>query len=74
MADADLLKPWQLEREKYKARKKAVGNREKDTLARLSKFTAALRWAVGQWGGGAVGNGLRRIFDQGSDPDADRYK
>ncbi|KAG2432706.1 hypothetical protein HYH02_006689 [Chlamydomonas schloesseri] len=45
VADADLLKPWQLQREKYKARKKAVGNREKDTLARLNKFTAALRGA-----------------------------
>ncbi|PNW83908.1 hypothetical protein CHLRE_04g215950v5 [Chlamydomonas reinhardtii] len=45
VADADLLKPWQLQRETYKARKRAVGNREKDTLARLSKFTAALRSA-----------------------------
>ncbi|KAG2482855.1 hypothetical protein HYH03_018246 [Edaphochlamys debaryana] len=45
VADADLLKPWQLQREKYKARKKAVGSREKDTLAKLSKFTAALRTA-----------------------------
>ncbi|GLC42193.1 hypothetical protein PLESTB_000640900 [Pleodorina starrii] len=43
VADADLLKPWQLSREKYKARKRAVGDREKETLARLSKFTAALR-------------------------------
>ncbi|GLI71539.1 hypothetical protein VaNZ11_016771 [Volvox africanus] len=43
VADADLLKPWQLSRERYKARKRAVGDREKETLARLSKFTAALR-------------------------------
>ncbi|KXZ45505.1 hypothetical protein GPECTOR_54g247 [Gonium pectorale] len=43
VADADLLKPWQLSRERYKARKRAVGDREKETLARLSKFTAMLR-------------------------------
>lgn len=53
VADADLLKPWQLSRERYKARKKAVGDREKDTLARLNKFQAALRWVlrcVRAWG------------------------
>ena len=44
VADADLLKPWQLSREKYKQRKRLVGDREKDTLARLAKFQSVLRW------------------------------
>eukprot|EP00955_Chlamydomonas_euryale_P105352 365632-Chlamydomonas_euryale.AAC.16 len=33
----------QVAREQYKQRKRLIGNREKDTLARLSKFSAALR-------------------------------
>lgn len=59
VADADLLKPWQLSREKYKQRKRLVGDREKDTLARLAKFQSVLRApdsapAGGKAAGGAV--------------------
>lgn len=43
VVDADLLKPWQVTREKYKQRKKRLGDREKDTLAKLQAFTSALR-------------------------------
>lgn len=43
VADADLLKPYQLMREKYKQQKRRIGNREKETLARLSKFVDVLK-------------------------------
>ena len=39
VADANLLKPWQLAREQYKQKKKLVGSREKATLERLAKVT-----------------------------------
>jgi hypothetical protein len=45
--NADLLKPWQLAREKYKQQKRLVGDREKSTLARLKRFTATLKAAAG---------------------------
>ncbi|GAX77528.1 hypothetical protein CEUSTIGMA_g4972.t1 [Chlamydomonas eustigma] len=41
--NADLLKPWQLAREKYKQRKRLVGDREKSTLMKLQKFSQALK-------------------------------
>eukprot|EP00798_Chlamydomonas_sp_ICE-L_P019221 gene19221-25841_t len=41
--DADLLKPYQVMREKYKLHKRLLGDREKDTMARLAKFTANLK-------------------------------
>ena len=41
--NADLLKPWQLAREKYKQRKRLVGDREKATLARLKHFSDAIK-------------------------------
>lgn len=43
VVDAGLLKPWQLMREKYKSRKRAVGGREAATLARLEHFKSALK-------------------------------
>jgi peptidyl-prolyl cis-trans isomerase SDCCAG10 len=52
VADADLLKPFQLAREKYKAHKKQLGNRQADTMARLAKFQALLRGGAGSSGGG----------------------
>lgn len=50
MENADLLKPWQLAREKYKQQKRLVGDREKTTLARLKQFTANLKAASGSNG------------------------
>ena len=38
VADAELLKPWQLAREKYKQQKGRIGDREKDTMSRLRDF------------------------------------
>lgn len=43
--DAELLKPWQLSREMYKQRKRVLGGREKETLARLAAFQAKLQGA-----------------------------
>ena len=51
MTNADLLKPYQVTREKYKQRKRMLGDREKDTMARLAKFEQKLK------GGGARGGG-----------------
>ena len=43
VADADLLKPWQAAREAFKNKKRAIGDRQRDTLARLAAFTGKLR-------------------------------
>lgn len=47
VADAELLKPFQLTREKYKAKKRQLGNRQQETLAKLAQFTAKLRGGSG---------------------------
>lgn len=46
VADANLLKPWQLAREQYKQKKKLVGSREKATLERLAKVMRLNRAAA----------------------------
>ncbi|WIA14398.1 hypothetical protein OEZ85_002925 [Tetradesmus obliquus] len=43
VADGELLKAFELSRQKYKTRKQQVGNRQKDTMARLAAFTSKLR-------------------------------
>ncbi|MEW5301137.1 MAG: hypothetical protein WDW36_004016 [Sanguina aurantia] len=43
VTDADLLKPWQVSRAKFKQRKQQMGGREKDTMAKLAKFMTVLR-------------------------------
>ncbi len=48
VADGDLLKPWQLQREKYKQRKRQLGAREKGTMSRLEAFTQKLKAADAQ--------------------------
>ncbi len=53
VADATLLKPWQVSRERYKKRKQIIGGREKDTLSRLASFTAKLHGGTGSAGASA---------------------
>lgn len=55
--DSELLSDWQRRRAEYKARKRLGGAREKDTMAKLSQFTAKLRSGGGDGGGGAGGEG-----------------
>ncbi|KAK9819770.1 hypothetical protein WJX72_002180 [[Myrmecia] bisecta] len=43
--DAELLSAYQRKQQEYKQRKKLTQHREKDTLARLAKFSAALKAA-----------------------------
>jgi hypothetical protein len=55
VADAELLKPWQVAREQYKNKKRAIGDRQKDTLARLAAFQGKLRGPEAGGGGGGGG-------------------
>lgn len=57
VADADLLKPYDIMREKYKQQKRRIGGREKETLARLAKFQAALRAAPAAAAASSAGAG-----------------
>lgn len=54
VADADLLKPWQLTRERYKQQKRLLGDRQKDTMSRVNKFMQAFRRVGDYVLGGAV--------------------
>jgi len=42
VADAELLKPWQLQRQQFKNKKHAIGDRQKTTLERLAAFKSKL--------------------------------
>ncbi len=66
VADAELLKPWQVTREKYKKRKELIGNREKDTLSRLAAFSNKLHSVVASVGDGDGDDGQQQGQGQGS--------
>ncbi|KAI8467746.1 MAG: hypothetical protein J3K34DRAFT_471411 [Monoraphidium minutum] len=70
IADADLLKPWQISREQFKSKKRAIGDRQKDTLARLAAFTSKLAGAApaaAAAGGGGEGGGEEAAAAEGEE-------
>lgn len=60
VVDGELLKPWQLSREKYKQRKRVIGGREAATLQRLKAFQDKLHSQSGEEAGAGRSGGEGR--------------
>lgn len=65
--DSELLSDWQRRRAEYRARKRLGGAREKDTMAKLSKFTSKLRGGAAEQPAPAAAPAAGGLEDDGYD-------